>query len=148
MAEREPDPPKPPRRRFLDAAITSVAAGVGVAAAYPLVRFLEPVANAAQSEVVLGPSADFERGTARTASLGERPIVVIRGADGSFHAFVAICTHLRCVVRYVPEHDWIECPCHDGRFTAAGRPLAGPVSRSLQALPVSVVDGAVVVSAS
>lgn len=148
MTEREPDPPKPPRRALLDLAISSAAAMVGVAAAYPLVRFLEPPEAASQSSVVIGPADQFGRGTARTALLGDRPIVVIRATDGSFRAFVAICTHLRCVVRYVPEHDWIECACHGGRFAADGRPLAGPVARPLEALRVEVVDGSVMVSAT
>ena len=148
MAEREPDPPKPPRRAFLDVAISFVAAAMGVVAAYPLVRFLEPARAASESSIVLGRADEFAHGSARTALLGDRPIVVIRGPDGTFRAFVAICTHLQCVVRYVPEHDWIECACHGGRFTSDGRPLAGPVAKPLQALRVEVVDGSVVVSAS
>jgi cytochrome b6-f complex iron-sulfur subunit len=148
MAGRDADSPKPPRREFLDFAISGVAATVGLAAAYPLVRFLEPTPGASASSVVLGPVDEFARGTGRSALLGEQPILVLRASDGSFRAFVAICSHLQCVVRYVAEHDWIECACHGGRFSADGRALAGPPSEPLQALHVEVVDGAVVVSTS
>lgn len=148
MTGRDEDSPKPPRREFLDLAISGVAATLGLAAIYPVARYLEPAAGGAVRSMVLGPEAEFERGTARAALLGERPVVVLRAADGSFRGFLAICTHLQCVVHYNAEHDWIECACHDGRFSSDGRPLAGPPAEPLQALQVEVVDGAVVVSAS
>lgn len=144
----DPETERPSRRRFLDVAVTSVAATVGVAALYPVARFLEPAAASSESSIVLGPEREFEPGSARAALLGDRPILVLRGQDGRFRAFVAICTHLRCVVRYAPEHQWIECACHGGRFTAEGKPLAGPIVEPLAELRVDVVDGAVVVSSA
>ena len=58
--------------------------------------------------------------------------ILIRAADGSFAAFSQKCTHLACAVIYAVERDRLECPCHEGFFSARdGRVLAGPPQRPL-----------------
>ena len=64
----------------------------------------------------------------------------------SLRAFVAVCTHLDCIVKYAPIRSRIECGCHGGVFSTDGKNLAGPPPRPLETLAVRVVDGVVVVS--
>ena len=62
--------------------------------------------------------------------------IVHRHADGSVQAWAARCTHLGCRLDRVVD-GVVVCPCHGSRFDAAGRVLAGPATRPLQALRVS-----------
>ena len=60
------------------------------------------------------------------------PCLVIRTGENAFSAFSQKCTHLSCAVYYSKERDRIECPCHQGFFSAQdGRVLAGPPPRPL-----------------
>lgn len=60
------------------------------------------------------------------------PCLLIRTGEDAFSAFSQKCTHLSCAVYYSKERDRIECPCHQGFFSARdGRVLAGPPPRPL-----------------
>ena len=69
-----------------------------------------------------------------------------RAADGIV-AYSAVCTHTGCDVA-----DWVRsvrhflCPCHDSEFdpSDAARVDTGPAPRRLAALPLKIVDGALV----
>jgi Rieske Fe-S protein len=136
----------PPRRSFLNLAITGTAAALTVAAGYPATRFLAPMPGPAPKRVEVGKVDDFPVGSSRSVELGERAALVIRLADGSFRAFSALCTHLQCIVGYSPERNQIECRCHAGVYSVEGDNIAGPPPRPLQALKVTVADGIVAVS--
>jgi len=58
-------------------------------------------------------------------------LLIRRGAD-DYVAFEQKCTHLSCAVVYAPERDRLECPCHQGYFSAqTGAVLGGPPARPL-----------------
>ena len=60
------------------------------------------------------------------------PCILVRRTNGQFAAFSQKCTHLSCAVYYAAERDRLECPCHEGYFSAAnGRVLQGPPPRPL-----------------
>jgi len=65
---------------------------------------------------------------------GELPVELVRQADGTVTARSLWCTHMGCEVRWHPEANQYVCPCHDGRFSADGRPIAGPPTRPLRRL--------------
>ena len=68
--------------------------------------------------------------------------ILIRTADGTYHAYGQKCTHLSCPVYYAREHQRLECPCHEGAFNAAtGDVLYGPPPRPLDAIEVEMRDG-------
>jgi nitrite reductase/ring-hydroxylating ferredoxin subunit len=70
--------------------------------------------------------------------------ILIRTADGNYHAYGQKCTHLSCPVYYASEHQRLECPCHEGAFDAAtGNVLYGPPPRPLDAIELDVRDGQV-----
>lgn len=71
-----------------------------------------------------------------------------RAADGIV-AYSAICTHTGCEVsEWEEESRRFRCPCHDSEFDPSdnGRVLGGPAPRRLAALPLKVVDGALIVA--
>ena len=60
------------------------------------------------------------------------PAILVRRVDGKFTAFSQKCTHLSCAVYYSAERDRLECPCHEGYFSAGtGQVLQGPPPRPL-----------------
>jgi Rieske Fe-S protein len=60
------------------------------------------------------------------------PCLLIRRTADDYVAFQQKCTHLSCAVVYSPARDRLECPCHDGYFSAkSGAVLQGPPPRPL-----------------
>jgi Rieske Fe-S protein len=60
------------------------------------------------------------------------PCLLIRRGGDDYVAFQQKCTHLSCAVVYSPERDRLECPCHQGYFSAdTGAVLQGPPPRPL-----------------
>ena len=70
--------------------------------------------------------------------------ILIRTADGAYHAYGQQCTHLSCPVYYARDRERLECPCHEGAFDAAtGNVLYGPPPRPLDVVELNVRDGQV-----
>lgn len=70
--------------------------------------------------------------------------ILIRSADGAYHAFGQKCTHLSCPVYFAREHQRLECPCHEGAFNAAtGEVLFGPPPRALDVIELEMRNGQV-----
>jgi cytochrome b6-f complex iron-sulfur subunit len=124
------------RRTFLGVclgAVTAIAAG---AVLYPILRYLSPNSAGRKARKVEIASAEVPEGGARFFEFDGRPGVLIRRRGGSLAAFSAVCTHLGCVVQWQKEKEEFLCPCHGGRFSAAGAVIVGPPPRALDKLPV------------
>ena len=144
----EDGPKTAPRRNFLNLAVGSTAAAFAVAATYPIARYIEPLPRNASGPIAIGKLEEFPLGTAKTVIVDDKPVLVIRAADGEFRAFSAICAHLQCIVGYSAERNQIECPCHRGIYSIDGLNIEGPPPRPLDALVVTVIEGSVIVSAA
>lgn len=82
--------------------------------------------------------------------LGGRVVVEIRGEpvevrrlESGLEARNLSCTHFGCLVSWRDDTRSYHCSCHDGRFDAEGRPVAGPPNVPLKRVPVAI-DGEVV----
>ena len=125
--------------------LTSSALFVGAAG------FSAKAAYEAGGETMLAPFAiegavNLEPGTALNfAYPGENDsAILVRSKDGSYHAFGQKCTHLTCPVYYSKGHHRLECPCHEGGFSAdTGDELYGPPHRPLDEIAIEVRDGQV-----
>ena len=72
----------------------------------------------------------------------EDSAILIRSRDGSYHAFGQKCTHLSCPVHYSKANQRLECPCHEGGFSAeTGEVLYGPPPRPLDAIKLEIHNG-------
>lgn len=68
--------------------------------------------------------------------------ILVRTADGAYHAYGQKCTHLSCPVYYSRAEQRLECPCHEGAFNAVtGAVLYGPPPRALDVIEVETRDG-------
>jgi len=75
-----------------------------------------------------------------------------RAADGIV-AYSAVCTHAGCPVTgwmkaSEGEQEVFKCPCHNSEYDPrrAAQVVFGPAPRRLAALPLAIVDGALVVA--
>lgn len=77
---------------------------------------------------------------------GDRAVEVIRTETG-VTARSLLCTHQGCNTRWIEADQIYFCPCHDGKFNAAGQPIYGPPREPLRDLNVTltpteaVIDG-------
>jgi Rieske Fe-S protein len=74
----------------------------------------------------------------------DAPCILLRLDPEKLVAFNQNCTHLSCPVIFNAASRQLECPCHKGVFSADdGHVVAGPPTRPLEALSVSIRDGRV-----
>lgn len=96
-------------------------------------------AKAAVHDLVHRPGTTLEhlqRGQAAIVSLDGDRVAAYRSPDGTLHVVQALCTHMRCQVRWnTVETSW-DCPCHGSRFAPDGRVIEGPAMQPLR--PVHV----------
>ena len=93
---------------------------------------------AAIADVPLGSVKIFHYPEAADACL------LLRTAAGSFVAYSQKCTHLSCAVFPSSDGRRLECPCHQGYFSAEdGRVLQGPPPRPLPRILLELRGGEV-----
>ena len=122
------------------AALFVGAAGFATKAAVDARESESLVAAHIEGAETLAPnsSLNFNYPTSRDSA------ILVRTADGAYHAYGQKCTHLSCPVYYSRDHQRLECPCHEGAFNAAtGDVLYGPPPRALDVIEVEARDGQV-----
>ena len=134
------------RRWLLLKASIALNGVVGLALAYPIIRFFcDPVRPGKdfKSWVSLGSLDAFPMGETRLAyfkSPFARPwdgqtdntaCYVRRVASNGVQVFAVNCAHLNCPVRWFPESQLFMCPCHGGVYYADGSYASGPPPRGL-----------------
>jgi Rieske Fe-S protein len=137
------------RRSFMNDATTVTMAG-GLVAAYGTFagyagRFLYP-SSSATAWMFVAPAQGIEPGgSVEFETPGGLKIVITRSvnsapniapAEVDFLALSSTCPHLGCRVHWEPQNDRFYCPCHNGAFDAAGKPIAGPPKDADQSLPL------------
>ncbi|WP_303721727.1 ubiquinol-cytochrome c reductase iron-sulfur subunit [Malonomonas rubra] len=133
------------RRTFLGIILGGIGAVVASVLAWPMFRYLSPIAKGEGEQVVRIPRAKVSVGGAHFFSYQGRPAVLLQPKAGEFTALSAVCTHLGCIVKWVADAQQFLCPCHGGRFSAEGKVLGGPPPKPLETLLVSLVDDQVLV---
>lgn len=138
--------PETRRRLLLHGAATAWAASLG----YALYRYRSVVSNVDPDispwVTLTGVVTSVERGTALAFQGPDGPGLLIHHTDGTWVAFSAHCTHLRCPVNFEPSSQRILCPCHQGVFDArTGEPQAGPPPEALPAYPFEIRGDDIVV---
>jgi glycine/D-amino acid oxidase-like deaminating enzyme/nitrite reductase/ring-hydroxylating ferredoxin subunit len=60
------------------------------------------------------------------------PVAAYRDESGVLHKVSAVCTHLKCLVRWNNSERTWDCPCHGSRFDYEGRVIQGPAVEDLE----------------
>jgi cytochrome b6-f complex iron-sulfur subunit len=95
--------------------------------------------------LIAGKVDDFQ--VEKMAILRKEKVFINRMDDGLL-AMSAICTHLRCIVRWNEPNKVFDCPCHGAHFNAVGEVLAGPPPRPLDIHPIEIAGEKIVVDTS
>ena len=121
------------RRQFTKfLVLTSVGMAAGNGWIWAKSLFDEPTDD--WPRLTIARASEIVPGTVRmfTYPGANDPCILVRRVDGEFAAFSQKCTHLSCAVYYSAEENRLECPCHEGYFSAeTGRVLQGPPPRPL-----------------
>jgi cytochrome b6-f complex iron-sulfur subunit len=133
------------RRKFLGVCLGGVVAGAAGAALYPVINYLAPRRDGGGSRVVTFPAAEVPEGAAKFFDYNGKTAVVIRQKNGTLVALSAVRTHLGCVVQWQKDKEEFLCPCHGGRFSAAGAVVGGPPPKPLEKIPVADANGTITV---
>ncbi len=145
------------RRTFLGWFFGIGTVSIGAMLSVPLFRFaLDPLmrTTTATSWSDLGPESDFsetsipqKRSISITQVDGwrkvvtEKPVYVIKKADGKLIVLTSVCPHLGCAVKWNDTGTQFKCPCHNGVFTTEGKLMSGPPPRDMDELESRSVDG-------
>ena len=114
----------PQRRQLLISWLRWGGALLAGALAWPLTRFLAFRVTPKPRYVTISaplPLAGYH---------AERDFFLFVTPDGPL-AVSRKCTHLGCRVNYLEDKKVIECPCHQSRFTPAGKRVSGPAKKDL-----------------
>jgi Rieske Fe-S protein len=93
-------------------------------------------------DIVEVPLESVAEGGRLEVTWDEMPVELRRDAGG-IQVRSLWCTHSGCRVRWQEEGQVYFCACHEGKFDASGRPIAGPPPRPLSEVPFTV-DGSTV----
>ena len=136
------------RRNWLNVFLGTSAGAMVASILYPIARYLVPpeLPEAPTTRALAAREDELRPNQGRLFRFGNRPGLLVRMPDGSYRAYDGTCTHLNCTVQYRPDLQQIWCACHNGYYDAAGRNVAGPPPRPLDAWDVHVANGEVVVT--
>lgn len=136
------------RRRVLDYLLATGVGATVVAIVYPVIRFMIPprTIEATQNSVVAGKVGELKPNSGKIFKFGTKPGLLVLTESGEFRAFSAICTHLDCIVQFLPEEKHIWCACHNGHYDLKGRNISGPPPRPLEEYVVNIRGDDVVIS--
>ncbi len=149
MADKSEDAPQPARRGFLKSLITLSAGSIAAITIVPCLQFFAAVglspAKRKQKKVLFARPEDAKSATFVAARYeGQEdtaPGIFFRMDGGKPVIFSARCTHASCAVNWVPAENCFLCPCHQGKFDASGKNIAGPPPAPLDILTASVSNG-------
>jgi Rieske Fe-S protein len=121
------------RRQFTKFLLLT-SCGMAVGNGWIWARSLLARSAAAPAPAVVASASALPPGGVKlfTYPTAQDPAILVRTPDGQVAAFSQKCTHLSCAVYYSAENNRLECPCHEGYFSArTGRVLQGPPPRPL-----------------
>ena len=96
--------------------------------------------------ITAGAIDDFPPGS--VTDFHDSHFFLVRAPDGGFLAVHNRCTHLGCLVNWVPADNEFICPCHAATFDFYGVHRNPPVPRPLDTFPVEFDEGLIRVDTS
>jgi len=145
----DPNEESPNRRQFFGVLSRAFLGLWGLGLAGGAAMYLKPRGggeDVAERLIHAGRLEDLRIGEGRLVRHGLQPFYVIRLDHDHVTAISAVCTHVRCILKYDRERRGFICPCHAGRFDLSGNVLGGPPSRALPSYAVSVRAGEIYVT--
>ena len=74
-----------------------------------------------------------------------KPLLIVRDTKDTVRAFLPVCTHKKCKVRYSRKANRLKCKCHKSEFDLDGVNLSGPAPRPLTRYDATLTSDRVLV---
>lgn len=161
-SEEEAFVPDMDKRNTMNLLLFGSATAVALGCLGPYASFFVPVGtgvsggglvarDAAGNPLSAEPYLDSHPANSRELVLGLQgeATYLIVDADKAIEPFAlnAVCTHLGCVVPWVPAENKFKCPCHGSQYDRNGKVIRGPAPLSLALEHVDInSDGQIVLS--
>ena len=136
------------RRRFLGGALTAWLFVTCIPALYAAVKYVIPpnIRERVMEVINAGKFSDIPFNSAKIVKFNKKAIILVRTEGEQVKAFSAVCTHLGCIVQFMPEARIFKCNCHGSQFDLTGKNIAGPAPAPLKPFRVELKDNNVFVS--
>lgn len=134
------------RRQFLNGLLGGWLGALAASLLYPVLKFVFPPTR--EPDQVILPFSDYEDmspNSVRSFPWGSKPGLLKKKDDGTYQAFVAVCTHLDCNVVYMPEQRKFFCACHEGWYDEEGLNIGGPPPKPLRQLIVVIEAESIII---
>ena len=96
---------------------------------WPLFRFLS-------YKLPRKPRIVEASGTLQNDTFLAKDSFILFGENENLWAVSRTCTHLGCKLNFIEDKKYLECPCHQSRFSPDGTVLKGPAKKALPRYPV------------
>ena len=127
------------RREFLNGLLGGWLGALAASILYPVLKFVfPPYIEPEKVALLFSDYKDMEPGAVKPFAWGVKPGYIKKKEDGSYLAFVGVCTHLDCNVSYIADQKKFYCACHDGWYDESGKNIAGPPPKPLRKLRAEV----------
>lgn len=74
---------------------------------------------------------ELKKGEGTIVKMHKEKFGVYRDENGMLHWVSAVCTHLKCIVKWNNDEKSWDCPCHGSRFSIHGEVMNGPANDPL-----------------
>lgn len=104
-------------------------------------------AQAKKVGLALGKVSELQNvGGSKLLKIKDQDVLLIRDGADSVRAVNPVCTHKKCLVRYVQESNDLHCKCHKSAFKLDGTVMGGPAKKNLAIFPSQVANGQIVIT--
>ncbi|KTD16047.1 FAD-dependent oxidoreductase [Legionella jordanis] len=86
-------------------------------------------------DLPLAEETDFSSlpmGEGRVVEINREKCAVSRDSSNKLHIVSAVCTHMKCIVKWNNAEQTWDCPCHGSRFKPSGEVIEGPAMIDLE----------------
>lgn len=80
----------------------------------------------AEPEMLLGKVNSLDNKGSLTGEFNGDLVMAMKNPNGDIIIYSLVCRHKRCTVEWVTEAKEFHCPCHEGKYDAAGKVISGP----------------------
>jgi len=131
------------RRTFLQGSIFALLFVFLGSVVNVIIRYLIPAPKIMKVKELEIPATQIPLGGSMKLEYQGDPVILIHTEDG-FSAFNATCTHLGCLVKWVPNEKIFFCPCHAGKYDRRGNVIAGPPPEPLHKIHIKVKEDSII----
>ena len=135
------------RRKFLDRLLIGWSGLLLSPIIYGVSQYILPpvLRDRLVKSLIVATQSDIPLGGFKIVKFNKKPVIILRSVEGQVKAFSAVCTHLGCIVEFVPKDNRFNCNCHGSTFDSDGKNIGGPAPKPLQPFRVLFHDQNIII---